>query len=284
MCNSSAQYHMMIYDRHIRISIKLQQGVSFMTISYDTWVAHVFDHPEPPAVDEATRKAHYEKLSRIGQQLTNGEVTYEDVLTDMQPPEWYEWYFHNNSEFLYPTSAQTVAYITRAFNDIQTIAQSFSDVQLNTGINYIINNGCSDYMFALIDEDVPLEKRLDAVESFASVYENLYALRCDNIPIEGGGANPLNTTCYMWWDIIPFYGKSGIEAREALDEMMLTVMQRTLFLDNYTCQQGALHGLGHWHYVYPQQVETTIDAFLKRPNLHEEIILYAKQARTGHIL
>ncbi|MEM9951832.1 MAG: hypothetical protein AAF846_09545 [Chloroflexota bacterium] len=254
-------------------------------ITYEAWIKHVFDHPVP-VVDEATEKAHYAKMQELGLKIANGEVSYEEVADQMQSPSWVAWYFDIDAPYLQPEPNTLVAYLKRAFTEIDTIAQSYSDAQMNQGINYVINNACSDFIFCLVDDSVPLSQRLKAVEAMANVYEKLYAVKCSNQPLPdySPDANPLDHTCYMWWDIIPFYGKSGNVSYEQLDQSILQVMQRTLQLDNYLCQRGALHGLGHWKHAYPEQVEAIIDAFLERDNLHEATIQYAKVARTGYIL
>src|SRR5690606_27083903 len=105
---------------------------------------------------------------------------------------------------------QTVEFITRTFDSMDTITEYFSDAQINQGINYIINNACSNYIFSLVDDNVALDQRIAAVESFYSVYQKLYDVKCS--PTLGHlseAGNPLNNMCYMWWDVIPFYGKSG---------------------------------------------------------------------------
>lgn len=97
--------------------------------------------------------------------------------------------------------------------------------------------------------------------------------------------NPLNGVCYMWWDIIPFYGKSGDARREVFDPHCLDVMEMTLQLPSIACQESALHGLGHWEHAYPDRVKRVIDAFLKaNPDVDPELREYALDARVGGVL
>jgi hypothetical protein len=98
-------------------------------------------------------------------------------------------------------------------------------------------------------------------------------------------ANPLNSICYMWWDIAPLYGKSGDPAREALDDAALEVMEKCLSLPAPACQEGALHGLGHWQHAYPERVTTAINAYLNASaSLPPELVAYARNARRGCVL
>jgi hypothetical protein len=57
--------------------------------------------------------------------------------------------------------------------------------------------------------------------------------------------NPLNSICYMWWDIFPTMGQTDNEAYHQRDQLLLNVIRKTLDLDSDACREGALHGLGH---------------------------------------
>lgn len=186
-----------------------------MTVTYDDWVRHVFDHPLPPPVEDAVQLAHYDKLREASEKLSRGEVSYHDVEADMRTPTWEKWYFQDDAPYLQPEPKQTVDFITRAFNEIDVIAKGYSDAQVDQGLWYVLSNGCSDYMFDLIEDNVSLAERLAAVESFYTLYKNLYAEKCtSHLGHLSEKGNPLNTSCYMWWDIIPLYGKSGQFAQE----------------------------------------------------------------------
>ncbi len=222
-------------------------------ISFERWVLHVFDHPLP-----------------------------DDPLAQ-------DWYFRLDAEFwdAQAQPARTIRYITQLFRAMDTLTAPYSDGQIALGINYLISNACSNHMFPLMDAGMPLADRLACVESFYDVYVKLYAKKCTpdlgHLMVNEQQGNPLNMTCYMWWDIIPFYGKCG-DAREQLDATMLDVMAKTLEIDHDACREGALHGLGHWHSAYPAFVEGVIDRFLaNHPKLSPELLSYAKAARLGCI-
>jgi hypothetical protein len=38
-------------------------------------------------------------------------------------------------------------------------------------------------------------------------------------------------------------------------------MEHTLWLNSLACQESALHGLGHWQALYPEQVAGIVDHF-----------------------
>jgi hypothetical protein len=168
-----------------------------------------------------------------------------------------QWYFDLDAPIWAAPASLSIAHMTQLFSDPAPPLAPFDDAQLNQGFWYLVSNGGSDHMFALMDDSVALEARRRCIESFFTVFERLFAVRCSehlshrNAP----DANPLNGACYMWWDIIPFFGDPEDASRRELHEAALTVMARTLSLDSLACRQSALHGLGHWHARYPTRVE-----------------------------
>jgi hypothetical protein len=216
-------------------------------LSFDEWLVHVFDH-------------------------------------EVRQPQWY---FAVDAQYWEAPAAATVAYITRLFEDPIPYVCSYSNEQLNQGFWYILSNGASDYMFALLDEQVSLEARRRCIRSFVSVFEKLLAARCSAhlSHLDEPGADTLNLACYMWWDIIPIAPQPSVVAHREIDEECLQVMENILNLDSLACQESALHGLGHWQHHYSQTIEKIIGEFITRqPNLRPELLSYAKSARTGCVL
>ena len=221
-------------------------------LSYEDWVKYVFDHP----------------------------VTDPAWHFDIDSPWW--------NETADPTL--TVAFLTRLFETSLESLVNRSDAQINQGFWFLVSSGGSSHMLTLFDEQVPLAHRIHCVESIFDLNLDLFAPRCSallghTMTQEEYNANPLNSICYMWWDIAPLYGKSGDPAREALDDTALGVMEKCLSLPSPACQEGALHGLGHWRHAYPERVESVINAFLESsPSLSPELRAYARNARGGHVL
>jgi hypothetical protein len=195
-----------------------------------------------------------------------------------------QWYYDAAAPFWMGPADLNVEYITRLFEEPVPVLSEYSDAQLNQGFWYLVSNGGSDCMFALIDESVPLEKRVRCLKSFKSVFQKLFATRCSPhlSHLDEPGAVPLNSACYMWWDIIPLLGQPGVASRKAIDHAALEVMADTLTMDSIACQESALHGLGHWQLYYPSEAMQIIDVFLSgNRNLRPELINYAKSARCG---
>ncbi len=182
------------------------------------------------------------------------------------------------------TPELTVQYLTRLFQKSGEALQSCSDSQVNSGLWHIGSNASSDYMLALLDKSVPWPERQQAVRAMYTLFERCFAVRCLPGLSHLGEclSNPLNSVCYMWFDIIPIYGDPGKPDRSDVDGEMLALLRRIVRLDSEPCQESALHGLGHWQVHYPHVVQATIDEFLQRtPHLRRELRHYAAAARRG---
>jgi hypothetical protein len=196
-----------------------------------------------------------------------------------------QWYFAPNAPYWNGPPDLTITYITRLFEDPLPVLSGYSDEQLNQGFWYLVSNGASDMMFALNDEAVPLEQRIRCLKSFRLLFEEVFAVRCSPhlSHFDEPGAHPLNSACYMWWDLFPLCPQPG--SREVIGNTALGVMAEILALDALACQESALHGLGHWQRAYPKEVQQIIDRFLGAgKNLPPALITYAQSARTGCVL
>lgn len=220
---------------------------SLTYLSFEDWVKHVFDH----------------------------EVRKPDWYWDMDAWEWGG-----------PLEL-TVEYLSKLFGRPLPILANFSDEQLNQGLWYLISTSCSNHMLALIDESVPLELRVECVRSIQRVFEQMFSGLCSAhlSHIDEKGAAPLNSVCYMWWDLTPLLMEPDDAARGSISKAALDVMEQTLKLDSIACQESALHGLGHGAHYYPTEVKGIVDQYLKsNPNLRSELKDYALKAREGHVL
>jgi len=198
-----------------------------------------------------------------------------------------QWYFDPDAAFWDGPADLTADYITALLEDPVPHISAYTDEQLNQGFWYLVSNGCSDMMFALGDESVPLERRVRCLKSFRAVFEQVFAARCSPhlSHLDEKGARPLNSACYMWWDLFPLGGKPDTASHKTMGNTAVEVMAEILALNSLACQESALHGLGHWQSAYPQEVTQIIDRFLKTSkDSRPELIVYAKSARCGCIL
>jgi hypothetical protein len=224
-------------------------GKKLENLAFEEWLLCVFDHP----VDD----------------LNNA------------------WYWDIDRDWWDEDTANTLEYMTWAFEHAADAFQPYSDAQLNQGLWFLASNACSSHIFTLTNESLPWSARRRCVESIHQLYEQCFARRCSPhlSYIDEPGANPLNMVCYMWWDLIPLYGKPDDPARKKLDEAILQVMDSTLQVDSIACRESALHGLGHWQRAYPECVGAIIDNFsMTRPELPEKLRAYMLNAYVGYVL
>lgn len=228
-------------------------------------------------------------------------------------PEWHfdvmaDWWNEDRDPSL------TAGYLTRLFEDPGVLLPAYSDAQIDRGLNFLISSACSNHFFALFDEAVPWPKRERGLRAIAILFRELYAVRCTvhfghlesvlpgkaalnralagqwphlfgRLDIGPEPPNPLNGTCYMWWDICPLpYPFRTPQARATLS-VVLDVLQETLRLPSPACQEGALHGLGHLQSDAPVEVQRIIDDYLRqKAGVHPALRDYARRAQSGSVL
>jgi len=223
-----------------------EEGKPRIDLSFEEWVAFVFDRP----------------------------------VTDS------EWYWDTSADWWEGPPVIQAEYLALLFESSPDTLERFSDAQLNRGLYYVASNGQSDYMFALVDETVDWPLRRRALRALYDLYAGCFASRCSPglSHRDEQVLSPLNAICYMWFDVIPIHAQSEDRTRHEIDEVMLEVMERILTLDSEACQEGALHGLGHWQYQYPKRVQAIIDAYLARNRqIRKALRQYALNARSGCI-
>ena len=216
-------------------------------VSLSQWIAYVFDHP----------------------------------VTD---PAWH---FSIDSPLLDPGPTRVAELIAETFEEGGELLQPFSDAQLNQAFWFLVNSGNSDYMFCLLDQSVPWPLRRRALRSFVPLYHQVMAARCSPVLSHLGelAESPLNSACFMWWDIIPLGGRpSGDRPDVALTDEIMAVLSELVEIPHDACRESALHGLGHWAWFNPK-APAIIDSFLARAQgLRPELIVYGTEAKSGYIL
>ena len=218
-------------------------------LSYGDWIAHIFDHP----VDHLLPVWYFE----------------------VDAPWWDET----------ASPARALDYLTRLLDDPLPVLEPYSDAQVNQGLWYLLSQ--TQHFALLWDERLPLEDRLAAVQAIEGFFAQEFLPRCMDVlgHLDEPGAAPLNSACYMWWDIMGALPAPEDPARHALDEAVLAVMAGTLRLDSVACQESALHGLGHWRSGYPEQIAAIIEDYLQTTlHLLPGLQAYARSAASGCVL
>lgn len=209
------------------------------------WISHVFDHP----------------------------VADPQWYWSIDAPEWED------------AQENIAVFIAETFESSGQLLRGFSDAQLNQGLWYMAHNANSDFMYSLVDEQVPEPTRLRALRSFVPLFEQVMKVRCSPhlSHIDEPGSNPLNSICYMWWDILPFHGRPDDPTRSTFDREVLAVLSRLLSIPHDACRESALHGLGHWAIYYPKVASIVQDFLSHTPGLRPELSTYAQRAKGGCI-
>jgi hypothetical protein len=151
----------------------------------------------------------------------------------------------------------------------------------------MISPGLGEHMLCLDEPNLAIAIREAVVRSCENLFRELFVPRCSphlshrNCP----GAAPLNSICYMWWDVMPVYGGPNPQDQAVLHRAALETMEAILAFDSIACQESALHGLGHWHSRYPAETEAIVARYLtSHPLLPEPLRIYARSARCGCVL
>ena len=213
---------------------------------YQTWLDHLFDHP------------------------------------DAEP----EWYFAEGFEFV-PISPPTLtAHVLRLFQAPALLMTGYSDPQIASGLGYLIDNACGGDIRLFSHASVPQADRLELATLIDRVYSQIFAARC--APRLGHlseeTAQPLNMLCYMWWDAIVLDATGDPHLDREFFAALIEAMGRTLAIPHPACQEGALHGLGHWGEHAPNRAQELIDMFLSENRAaRPELVTYARAARGGCI-
>jgi hypothetical protein len=163
---------------------------------------------------------------------------------------------------------------------------SYSQDQIGHGLNYIFSNSCSDLVFSLMDDAVPMPLRLRVIASIKDLYRDCITPKC--LPelghIAKQGTNMLNYVCYMLWDISPLSWWENRPNRPIFYGAIVDVLEDALTSPNPACVESALHGLGHIHSSYIERVEEVIAAYLRRNVfVHPQLKIYAEWASTGNV-
>lgn len=195
-----------------------------------------------------------------------------------------DWRFDFANDQYQPSEFSIVQFVERMFREFNSDVQGFSDWQIATGVEYVLNNTFSDFVFALRDGTVDLDMRLTAVRSIAYLYSDCFESRC--CPALGHlseSGNSLNDVCYMLWDVTPLTYCEGNPNAKPLYEAVASVMEQSLNLNNKACVESGLHGLGHLTPYYREATDI-ISRYLRRGEfVDKRLEKYARAALSDEI-
>lgn len=163
-----------------------------------------------------------------------------------------DWYFGLDAPVWEDSPEHIAILIADTFENSSELLARFTDAQLNQAFWYLVGESGSDLMTALVNADVPLATRLRAIRSFVPLFEQIMAVRCSQhlSHLDEQPANPLNSACYMWWDILPIHGEPENTSRTEFDAEVLRVLARLLSIPHDALRESALHGVSEWYFYY----------------------------------
>ena len=217
-------------------------------LRYTDWIKYVFDRPE-----------------------TDGNA----------------WYFDFELVEFDANPSELVDLISYTFENCGQDLKSFNDTQLSQGFKFILENNCSDVVFAIMSNEVSLDARLRCIASIKILYADCFETRC--MPVLGHlnqPGNPLNAICYMLWDVSPlsFWENALRSERSILYDAVVDVLEYALRLSNPACVESALHGLGHMLSNHNERISDVFDVLNRKNILSDQTLrFYAKQASTGYV-
>ena len=177
-----------------------------------------------------------------------------------------------------PNSA-AVQHLTRLFEQPQQSLRYFSDRQIAAGL-WELGPGDAHCVY---DQTIPVEQRLRLIGSVQIFFRDFFDKQC--LPrlanAEPEHVSPLNTICYMWWEVITWGWQKDDPDADRIRSKDMDVMEAVLGLPNPACKEAALHGLGHM-VRHSDRAYAIIERFLAE-DLDLELERFARAALTGCI-
>lgn len=195
------------------------------------------------------------------------------------------WYFDLDAPEFVVSPPDCVELLTLTFRRAGVDLTDFTDAQANQGFWFIVSPSVSDYMFPVESAEVPIDRRVQAIESIYSLYAECFAKRCsETLGHLSEPSSDLNPICYMFWDVCPLSHLRNASDRKAMEDAVFSVLQKTLTIPHRACREAALHGLGEIAPEYQERIQGIIDSFLRDHRIDEALRAYALQVRDGSIL
>lgn len=189
---------------------------------------------------------------------------------------------HSTSERDATASAR---FMTKLFESPLFLCRYYSIPQIAQGLWYLACSATSNHMYCIHDNTVPRRDRIRLVTSFHDLFALLFAAKCANYFSSAGHgpepASPLNTICFMWWDLLPLSSRIDASNDKQIRNVALETLQRTLRLASWPCQEAALHGFGHYKSWDLSLTSGAINAYLARNDIPPELRSYAAHVRDG---
>ena len=183
----------------------------------------------------------------------------------------------------------TARFLQNVFCSPHAFLENISRVQFAKGISDIVSVE-TDMFSTVICSGLPFAVKESLLESVYKFFSTYLCSECSgrlqsnvtNLSAEERTLYPFDTVCYMWWDFTNL-GPGGTEADAALvNQAIVSVQRRCLYLPSEACIESGLHGLSHWMGFDPQGIADIIgELLLVRPEISPALRQYAEICRVG---
>ena len=179
--------------------------------------------------------------------------------------------------------------IAETFERAGELLSCYSNELLDQGFWLLLSGPSPQFMATRVDRNIALPARRRALRSFVPLFRQIMPVRCSAYlsASEDSGANPVNSSCYMWWDLLTDTLSLSPDPDDLdlarLEEDFLFTLGDILAINHDACRESALHGIGHWVKMFPR-LATVVDEFLSTTSgLRPELIDYARRAKAGSV-
>lgn len=222
-----------------------------------------------------------------------GMLTFEEWVEyafnrPVAEPQWYCQHEHGQAlDWWQPEPTVLAIYLAQLFEHAAFLMDCYSPEQLNQAFWFIAGSGSGYFHIARL-HGIPVEMQQRWVRAIFPLYRDLFARICSPHlgHLNEGPANPLNSACYMFWDMDCLEGAAMYRGSEHLVGPIFEVLEKILTLPSIACQESALHGLAHLAPYHQKRVARIVDAYLAAPPLAGipgKLHRYAESARIGAV-
>lgn len=202
---------------------------------------------------------------------------------DNYKPIWYQ--APGFYESLAGNEIIAIQHLIKLFNAPQKYLALYSDEQAGLGLWYLLDSSVSEYPSLMTNSKIDSELKISYLKSINKLYDDFFSKKCSHtLSHLSEPGNPLNSVCYMLWDLFQLFDLKNKDA-EQNNKICLEIMKNALKINNLSCQESALHGLGHSLKIKPVEIKSIILNFIDTNKTADiRIINYAKSALCGCIL
>jgi hypothetical protein len=173
------------------------------------------------------------------------------------------WYYTEEMHFVCDPQSVIVFY-TRLFQNPRSHLSQYDDAQFEQGLWFVVGSQLSEWLW---EGEIPLQLRLDCIDTMPVMFREFLV------------DHPLETACFMWWDMLRYFGDSP---EPSIVAYMIRALDQILRLPMRHLQMSALHGLAH---LTHESKEGIIRRFLLvNGEIDDEMREYAENAIAGTTL